>query len=136
MKNNTYFRESQNIEKMPFFCYGEFMERIISSIFSAIVFLVGLAFLLARPTELGRIAIGLLLIAVSLAVLYIAFRRRETVIVEQKVDLSGEVNPKLLACRTCGAELSRSSVTVREGAVFISCPYCKSEYQVEEEPKW
>jgi len=112
------------------------MERIISSLFSAIVFFVGLAFLLARPTTAGRVALGVLLVAVSLAVLAMAFRRREVRIVEQKIDLSGSVQATLLKCRNCGAELSRSSVAVREGAVFISCPYCKSEYQVEEEPKW
>jgi uncharacterized Zn-finger protein len=25
---------------------------------------------------------------------------------------------------------------VKLGAVFIACPYCHSQYQIEEEPKW
>jgi multisubunit Na+/H+ antiporter MnhB subunit len=112
------------------------MERTVSAIFSFIVFFVGLAFVLARPFSAGRLLIGLMLMAVSLAVLYLAFRRKDSVVIEQKIDIGGAVNPKLLKCRNCGAGLSRSDISVRAGAVFTSCPYCHSEYQIEEEPKW
>jgi Zn finger protein HypA/HybF involved in hydrogenase expression len=124
------------IEKTGLICYFITMERTVSAIFSFIVFFVGLAFVLAKPFSASRLLIGVVLMAVSLAVLYLAFRRKESVIVEQKIDLGGTVNPKLLKCRNCGAELSRNDITVRAGVVFTSCPYCHSEYQIEEEPKW
>jgi Zn finger protein HypA/HybF involved in hydrogenase expression len=107
------------------------MEKVLAVIFSFIVFFVGLAFLIT-----GRLAIGLLLIAVSLLLVFMAFRKKETVIVEQKIDIGGEVNPRILKCRNCGAELNKEAMEVKLGAVFIACPYCHSQYQIEEEPKW
>jgi Zn finger protein HypA/HybF involved in hydrogenase expression len=101
------------------------MEKVLAVIFSFIVFFVGLAFL-----------ITLLLVAVSLFLLFIAFRKKETVIVEQKIDIGGEVNSKILKCKNCGAQLAKDALEVKLGAVFIACPYCHSQYQIEEEPKW
>jgi len=103
----------------------------LAVIFSFIVFFIGLAFLLT-----GRLAIGLLLVAVSLLLLFMAFRKKETVIVEQKIDIGGEVNSRILKCKNCGAELNKDAIEVKLGAVFIACPYCHSQYQIEEEPKW
>ena len=100
-------------------------------IFSFIVFFIGLAFLIT-----GRLAIGLLLVAVSLFLVFMAFRKKEAVIVEQKIDIGGEVNSRILKCRNCGAELDKEAMEVKLGAVFIACPYCHSQYQIEEEPKW
>jgi len=100
-------------------------------IFSFIVFFVGLAFLIS-----GRLAIGLLLIAVSLFLVFVAFRKKETVIIEQKIDIGGEVNSRILKCKNCGAQLDKDATEVKLGAVFIACPYCHSQYQIKEEPKW
>jgi Zn finger protein HypA/HybF involved in hydrogenase expression len=107
------------------------MEKILALVFSFIVFVIGLAFLIT-----GRIAVGLLLLAVALGILFLAFRKKEAVIVEQRIDIGGEVNPRILKCKNCGAELDKEAVSVKQGAVFISCPYCHSQYQLEEEPKW
>jgi uncharacterized protein with PIN domain len=54
----------------------------------------------------------------------------------QKIDLSGDIELETLKCQKCGGELQKDSVSVREGAVFIDCPYCGSAYQMVEEPKW
>jgi Zn finger protein HypA/HybF involved in hydrogenase expression len=107
------------------------MEKIMALIFSFVVFFVGLAFLIT-----GRIAIGILLLAVSLFLVFMAFRKKETVVVEQKIAIGGEVSSKILKCKNCGAELSKETMEVKLGAVFIACPYCHSQYQLEEEPKW
>jgi len=107
------------------------MEKVMAIIFSFIVFFVGLAFLIT-----GKVAIGLVLFTVTLGILFLGFRNKETVVVEQKIDIGGEVNARILKCRNCGAELDRGAMEVKLGAVFISCPYCRSQYQIEEEPKW
>jgi len=107
------------------------MEKILAVGFSFIVFVIGLAFLIT-----GRFVLGLLLFFVALGILFLAFRKKEMVVIEQKIDIGGEVNTKILKCRNCGAELAKDDVTVKLGAVFISCPYCHSQYQIEEEPKW
>jgi len=112
------------------------MEKIVATFFAAIAFFVGLAFLLAKPFTIFRGALGLLLMAVSLFILYMAFRRKEAVIVSQTIDATGPINAHILKCRNCGAELDKNSLSTRLGAIFITCPYCHSEYQIEEEPKW
>jgi Zn finger protein HypA/HybF involved in hydrogenase expression len=107
------------------------MEKILAAGFSFVVFVIGLAFLIT-----GKVAIGLVLFTVTLGILFLGFRKKETVVVEQKIDIGGEVNARLLTCRNCGAELDKGAMEVKLGAVFISCPYCRSQYQIEEEPKW
>lgn len=54
----------------------------------------------------------------------------------QKIEFSGDVRLQEITCSKCGGALSSKDVAVKAGAVFITCPYCKSEYQVEEAPKW
>jgi Zn finger protein HypA/HybF involved in hydrogenase expression len=107
------------------------MEKVLAFAFSFVVFVIGLAFLIT-----GRMLVGLLLFAVALGLVFLAFRRKETVVVEQRIEIGGEISPKVLKCRNCGAELNKEALDVRLGAVFISCPYCHSQYQLEEEPKW
>jgi Zn finger protein HypA/HybF involved in hydrogenase expression len=107
------------------------MEKVLAVIFSFIAFFVGLAFLITRHWGLG-----LLLVAVSLLLPFMAFRKKEMVIVEQKIDIGGEVNSRILKCKNCGAELNKEALEIKLGAVFIACPYCHSQYQIEEEPKW
>lgn len=54
----------------------------------------------------------------------------------QRIEFSGDVKLQEITCSKCGGALSSKDVAVKAGAVFITCPYCKSEYQVEEAPKW
>lgn len=54
----------------------------------------------------------------------------------QRIDISGDVKLQEINCRKCGGSLSSKNVAVKAGAVFITCPYCRSEYQIEEAPKW
>ena len=109
------------------------MEKILAMMFSFVVFVIGLAFLLAED---ANVALGLLLFAVAIGILFVALRKKETVVVEQKIEIGGNVTSQLLKCRNCGAELKKDAMEVKLGAVFIACPYCHSQYQLEEEPKW
>ncbi len=63
-------------------------------------------------------------------------REVESVTIEQKIDLTGEVHVEKLHCEACGAPLDKNSISVKAGAVHIDCPYCGTSYTVEEEPKW
>ena len=56
--------------------------------------------------------------------------------VVQKIDLSGDVHAEQMSCQACGGKLTSNNVAVKAGAVFVHCPYCGTEYQLEEEPKW
>jgi DNA-directed RNA polymerase subunit RPC12/RpoP len=127
----TTLRCKSKVEKNDRFCYCLGMEKVLALGFSFVAFVIGLAFLIT-----GRWPVGLLLIGVALFLVYMTFRKRETLVVEQKIEIGGEVNSRILKCRNCGAELDREAMDVQLGAVFISCPYCRSRYQLQEEPKW
>jgi hypothetical protein len=105
----------------------------------------GVLFLLSARTEYthnpgSRIITGLALIGIGAGIV-VAIKRSEPkpdqkIEVIQKIDLTGGVTADQLKCQQCAAPLSKDAVSVREGAVFINCPYCKSTYQITEQPKW
>ena len=117
--------------------------KIIGFIVAGIFILFGCLFLLgsSKNQNPGLTFIeGLVLIGIGLAIVF-AIKMREPkpvqkVEVTQKIDLTGDVKLEEMKCRNCAAPLSKDSVVLKEGAIFVSCPYCKTSYQVEEAPKW
>lgn len=114
--------------------------KAVGYLFAGLLILLGILFCAAAgATGLWqRWILGGILIGAGLAVLYfLRMKAPETrVSVTHQVDLTGDVNLEKLTCSNCGATLDSKSVSVRAGAVFVSCPYCESEYQMEEAPKW
>jgi phage FluMu protein Com len=53
-----------------------------------------------------------------------------------KVDLPGNVNLDTLKCQSCGGVLTMDNIQMVAGAPVVNCPYCKTAYQLTEEPKW
>ncbi len=85
-----------------------------------------------------QIAVGVILLAAAAALIWLALQRPKpsATTVVQKIDLSGDVNLQDFTCRSCGATLGKDSISVKAGAVMVSCQYCGATYQIEEEPKW
>ena len=120
-------------------------------IFACILIFFGVLFIWGAFTPEGKegwITIGVITVAIGIGILTLAIgffvfmrirRLRESEQpqeIVQKIDLSGDIELETLKCQKCGGELQKDSVSVREGAVFIDCPYCGSAYQMVEEPKW
>jgi len=88
----------------------------------------------------GRLVVGAILVGIGLAIIVIIKMREpkpeQKILVEQKIDLSGDIELEKLQCKNCGAELDKKSITLAQGAVVVSCPYCGTSYQMVEEPKW
>lgn len=86
------------------------------------------------------IIIGFVFIAITIGLAVFIYKRlhpsEKKVEITQKIDLSGDVKMESLKCQKCGAELDKDSITLKEGAVIVSCPYCGSNYEIEEAPKW
>ena len=107
-------------------------------IFFGILFIWG-AF--SPQGEPGWIVVGIISAAIGLGIIaFVKFREPKPAQppqeIIQKIDLSGEVELEKLKCQNCGAELDQDSIKVKEGAIFVSCPYCGTAYQMVEEPKW
>jgi predicted RNA-binding Zn-ribbon protein involved in translation (DUF1610 family) len=84
--------------------------------------------------------VGAVLVALGLGIV-VAVRLREpkpaqAVTIQQKIDLSGDVQMEAMKCTSCGGQLDKSAVSVIQGAVMVNCPYCGATYQLTEEPKW
>lgn len=115
--------------------------RLLAYALCALLILLGLVFLVASAAAntAPRIVVGVLFVLVGgFLALFIskqAGRSRDTVI-RQEIELSGDVSLEQMKCRSCGGVLESASVTVKAGAVFVKCPYCRAEYQIEEEPRW
>jgi len=118
--------------------------KIIGYIIAAILVFFGVLFVWAAFSpggEPGWIIIGIISVAIGLGIIaLIKFREPKPAQapqeIIQKIDLSGDIEMETLKCEKCGGELKKDSITVKEGAIFISCPYCGSAYQMVEEPKW
>ena len=85
---------------------------------------------------------GLIMVFVSLVLVgggvfvLLKIRPKPKQEIVQRIDLTGDIALEKLKCRNCGADVAKDSITVKEGAIYISCPYCGTSYQMVEEPKW
>ncbi len=118
--------------------------KIIGYVVAAILVLFGVLFILATFSEGSKVEwffIGLVLVGIGLGIIaLVKFREPKPTAppqeIIQKIDLSGDVALETMTCRKCGGQLEKDSISLQEGAIFISCPYCGASYQLVEEPKW
>lgn len=119
--------------------------KIIGYVVAAILVLFGVLYLLSAfsadaASPGGRLLVGGLLVVIGLGIV-VAVRLREPkpeqqITIRQEIDIGGDVEMEALKCTSCGGALDKSAITMAEGAVMVSCPYCGATYQVIEEPKW
>jgi hypothetical protein len=90
---------------------------------------------------IGMVVLGLVIWSVAGIGAFLAWRRiqpkpEQKVTIRQEVELTGDVDLASLSCEKCQATLDKSAITVQQGAILVSCPFCGSSYQMVEEPKW
>jgi Zn finger protein HypA/HybF involved in hydrogenase expression len=110
----------------------------IAYLLSAVLGLFGLIMLIgsAQGNTVTRIITGVVLLGAAAALVFLGRMKAPERTIVQKIDLTGDVAAQDLKCKSCGGKLDSNSVTVEAGAVFIKCPYCGAQYQLEEAPKW
>jgi len=125
---------------------GRVLNRIIEAfvIFVAVVMLLlGAIFIIAAGTQ--NIITGAVLMVIAAVLLLFTYRSQKIeaskpTLVTQNFNVSmegnGQTEQKELKCRSCGAPLSEKDLKVAQGAVIVSCPYCKTVTTLEESPKW
>ena len=111
---------------------------IVTYIIAVVLALFGVMFVVGAQGEPMRVVVGVVLMAAAGVMVYLTRMRpqqHETTIVQQ-IDLTGDVNLEQMKCRNCGGALSKDSLELKLGAIYVNCPYCGATYQIEEEPKW
>jgi hypothetical protein len=118
--------------------------KLIAYITAAILIFFGILFVwgaFSPDGSQGWILIGLVSVGVGFGLIWFAGRSKpaennasnSTTI---KIDLPGNVNLDTLKCKSCGGAITMDNIQMVAGAPVVSCPYCKSTYQLTEEPKW
>jgi phage FluMu protein Com len=117
--------------------------KIIAYIAAAILIFFGVLFIWSAftPTnqQPGNIIVGLISAGIGFGLIFWASRKSASAAdqnVTLKIDLPGNVNMDTLKCKSCGGVLSSENITLVAGAPVVTCPYCKTTYQLTEEPKW
>jgi hypothetical protein len=90
-------------------------------------------------TGIILVAIGLVFLGGAVALIYFASRKPIQPAgnnVTLKIDLPGNVSMDTLKCKSCGGVLTSADIQMVAGAPMVTCPYCKTSYQLTEEPKW
>jgi hypothetical protein len=114
--------------------------RILGYILSGLLGLLGILFVVAAAASgpWPRYVVGGVLIASGLVLAAVLTRKAPTrkVEVTQRIEIGGDASLEKLACTSCGGDLDETAITLKAGAVFVSCPYCGASYQIEEAPRW
>ena len=115
-------------------------QRILLLVLGVFFILLGLVFLIASADSnfLPRLAVGIFMILPGVYLVKKGVREPadKRVFITRTLELSGDVSMEDLTCDKCGAGLSSENLSVKAGAVFVACPFCRTEYQIEEKPKW
>jgi hypothetical protein len=118
--------------------------KIIAYIAAAILIFFGVLFIWGAFSPDGAdswIIIGLISVGIGFGLIWFAARRLSAGTtsgdnVTLKIDLPANVNLDMLKCKSCGGVLSMDNLKMVAGAPVVNCPYCKTTYQLTEEPKW
>lgn len=116
--------------------------KIIAYIAAAILIFFGILFIYATFSPQGQIGwliIGVISVLIGFGLIFWAARKPATSAdqnVTVKIDLPGNVTMDTMKCKSCGGVLSPDNVSLVAGAPVVTCPYCKTTYNLTEEPKW
>ncbi|MFM8321311.1 MAG: hypothetical protein ACKOC5_10380 [Chloroflexota bacterium] len=118
--------------------------KIIAYIAAAILIFFGVLFMWGAFDPVNGqviwLPVGLISVLIGFGLIWFASRRKPAAPgdgnVTIQVDLPANVALDTLKCKSCGGALSSKDIKMAAGAPVVTCPYCGSEYQLTEEPKW
>ncbi len=116
--------------------------KLIAYLAAAILIFFGVLFIWATFSPqgtLGWLFVGLISVGIGFGLIYLASRRPAPASEDQatlKIDLPGEIGLEKLQCKNCGGTLTADDIKIVAGAPVVTCPYCGTSYQLNEEPKW
>jgi hypothetical protein len=117
--------------------------KIVGYIVAVILIFFGVLFIWGAFSPQGSpgwILVGLVSVGIGLVIIFYASRKTtqsgagENITLN--IDLPGNVKMDSLKCKSCGGTLTSADIQMIAGAPVVTCPFCKSTYQLTEEPKW
>jgi uncharacterized Zn-finger protein len=118
--------------------------KTIAYIAAAILIFFGVLFIWAAFGEifnLGWLLTGVVTVLIGFGLIWFGSRQKpasadQTQNVTLKIDIPANVQMDTLKCQSCGGALTPDDIKMVAGAPVVTCPYCKTTYQLTEEPKW
>lgn len=116
--------------------------KVITYIVAAILIFFGVLFIWGAFSPQGStswIWVGIVTVGIGLALIYFASQVKAKpgdTNVTLNIDLPADVKMDEFKCQSCGGALTMDNIQMVAGAPVVNCPYCKSVYQLKEEPKW
>jgi hypothetical protein len=118
--------------------------RTMAYIGAAILIFFGVLFIwgaFGSVTRLEWVCVGVISVGIGFGLIWFASRQSGsgatgTPNVTLNVDLPGNVQISQMKCQSCGGVLSSNDIQMMAGAPVVTCPYCRTTYQITEEPKW
>jgi len=109
---------------------------VLGVVLAAILMLFGIIFLIASVYEPSRIITGSILVLIGLVILFYLYVTRPRSPTRYKVELPAGVQTKVVKCPQCSASVPMGNIRIISGITYINCPYCGTNSQLSEEPKW
>lgn len=112
--------------------------RLAGYVIAALIGGLGLLFVVGAQGQASRLVVGAVLLLGGGA-LVVALRLRPSVVehkIVQRVDIAGPAKLQRLECPQCGASLEPSALRSEQGVATITCPFCQTTHQLQEDVKW
>jgi len=113
---------------------------VVAGFFLIFSFLVILAAFSPNSSGVSNFLPGIILAVIGFILIFFATRVKtqpdQPTNVTVNVDLPGNVDMDTIKCKSCGGTLSPEDIKMVAGAPVVTCPFCKTTYQLTEEPKW
>ncbi len=118
--------------------------KIIAYIIAGILIFFGILFIWGSGGQGGGgfswVLIGIVQFLIAFGLIFWASRQKPAAQGDQnvtyKIDIPANVNMDTLKCKSCGGVLGPENIQMVAGAPVVTCPYCKTTYQLTEDPKW
>lgn len=118
--------------------------KTIAYIAAAILIFFGVLFIWAAfgdTFNMGWLLTGVVTVLIGFGLIWFGSRQKpastsESQNVTLNIDIPANVQMDTLKCQSCGGALTPDDIKMVAGAPVVTCPYCKTTYQLTEEPKW
>ena len=112
------------------------LKTVLGGLAIAVLLFFGVIFAIASSVSSAttRLIVAALLFVVAFGIGFYITRKPKTII--QKVEFSGEMKAVSIKCPNCGGSFDSSSIKIKDGVPYATCPYCGHTFEVIEEPKW
>ena len=115
--------------------------KIIGYIVAAIAIFFGVIFVWGAFSPEGQpawIIVGIISAMIGFGIIWFVGKKMvsDDEEVTVKIDLTGDIDLDTLTCKSCGGHLSSEHTSLQQGALVVDCPFCGTNYQITEQPKW